>query len=182
MPFNEDSSLSERVAAYCENLSAAAKDLNAVSDELGKSISEIDSYLRALNLGIVAWLDFRGGSGSLEQGETWYWNEGLGYDKVGGKWGICIRRVSGDVTDPDNEQSEIWSFGDAPRELRLLAIDYVADLLDKLTQAATATTQKLEKKLANAHAVAKGVKSASTASTSKLRLRAITPTVQRGVK
>jgi integrase len=49
------------VAAFYSDLKTVAADLNAVSDELGKSISEIDTVLKNLNLGIVVWVTLADG-------------------------------------------------------------------------------------------------------------------------
>ena len=57
--------LSERVASYYAQLTSAAKDLNSISDELGKSIAEIDMALKKLNLGVAVWVPIRKEDGPL---------------------------------------------------------------------------------------------------------------------
>ena len=49
----DQSSLPQRVANYYSLLSEAAKDLNSISDELGKPIAEVDSALKKVNLGVA---------------------------------------------------------------------------------------------------------------------------------
>ncbi len=46
----EEIPLSKRVSTYFSQLSAVAADLNSISDQLGKSITEIDTALKTLTL------------------------------------------------------------------------------------------------------------------------------------
>src|SRR2546425_10149850 len=121
----EDVSIPDKAAEAFRKLEASATKLNTVSDELGESITALDAALKRLNLGVPAWTkfagDFDGNTGS-------YWARDLGYAKVGGKWGIALRTRDGDAGDPDSEDVERWLFNDAPRALRLQAIDHVPAL------------------------------------------------------
>ncbi len=105
--------LSERVAHHFSLLSEAAVDLNLISSELGRYISDIDLALKKLNLGVVAWTTISGNDG--EPDASWYWREDLGYAKVGSNWGICLRKVKGDSRGPEDEAEGRWLFNDAPR-------------------------------------------------------------------
>jgi hypothetical protein len=95
-------SLVQRVESSYRQLSAVASDLKSVSDELGKSISELDSALKKVNLGITVWVPIRSGTPS----ETEDWSEDLGCGNVDRKWGIALRTVSGDSNDLDQEKVE----------------------------------------------------------------------------
>ena len=75
----EEVPLPEKISASFQQLAAAATELNAVSDELGKAIGTLDGVLQHLNLGVSTWL-----------------------------------------------------FNDAPRALRVDAIDKLPDLLEQL--------------------------------------------------
>jgi len=150
--------LPERVVNYYQELSAVAADLNAVSDELGKSITEIDAALKRLNLGITTWVTFHGGD---EDGGSGFWSRDIGYARIGGKWGISLRKTEGDYSDPDATQVEEWPFNDSPRSLRLQAIGKIPELLDKLTKDALKTARDLRAKLGEAQVVADAVKQAS---------------------
>jgi prefoldin subunit 5 len=156
MDSNGDS-LIERVQASYRQLSAFASDLNAVSDELGKSITDLDSTLKKLNLGISVWVDIRSGEDpqSLD-----YWSEDIGYAKIGGRWGIALRTVKGNPNWPDDDIEE-WLFNEAPRLLRLSAIGKIAELLEKLSEKAAETTKKIKEKLGEAQKVAAAVKQAA---------------------
>ncbi len=146
-----------RVEASFRKLSAVASDLNFSSDELGKSISDLDSALKKLNLGIPAWVSFRGNS---DPNEGWYWSEDLGYAKVGGTWGIALRTVKGDG-DPENETVETWLFNDGPRPFRLAAIEVIPKLLEKLSSEADETAKKIRLRLAEVQEVAAVVRKAA---------------------
>ena len=123
----------EVVASFYSELRTVAADLNAVSDELGKSISEIDAALKSLNLGITVWVKIRGEGVDLERDNFSYWSDEIGYSKVSARWGICLRHVEGDAS-ADMQSTEEWLFNDAPRALRLAAIDSIVELLQKLSE------------------------------------------------
>lgn len=155
--------LPERAASYFSILRAASTDLNVISDELGKSIAEIDSALKKLNLGVSVWVPFRRDEGDGTPGHSWYWSEDLGYAKAGATWGICIRRIDGDHQLPeDAETEERWLFNDAPRRLRILAIDKIPELLENLSNEAARTTKEIRAKLADVEAIANVIKGRST--------------------
>jgi hypothetical protein len=151
---SNEGSLVQRVESSYRQLSAVASDLNSVSDELGKSISELDSALKKLNLGITVWVAIRGGT---SPDEMEFWGEDLGYGKVDGKWGIALRTVSGNQNYPDDDVEQ-WLFNDAPRSLRLSAIGKVPELLEKLSEEASETAKKIRGKLAETQEVAAVVK------------------------
>ena len=169
MKSTEDS-IVQRVESSYHQLSAVASELNSVSDELGKSIAELDSALKKLNLGITVWVQVRGGT---SQDEIDFWREDLGYGKVDGKWGIVLRTISGNYNDPGEEDVEKWLFNDAPRFLRLSAIGRVPELLERLCEEASETAKKIRGKLAEAQEVAAVVKKAAQ-EPQKLARRAIT--------
>jgi hypothetical protein len=160
--------ISEVVASFYSELSTVAADLNAVSDELGKSIAEIDAVLRKLNLGITVWTEIQKGHGDFEHGDETYWSEDIGYAKWSGKWGICLRRTDGDVGCGE-QATEMWLFNDAPRALRLIAIDHIVALLQKLSEEGTATTERIREKLADAQEVAAAVTQASQVRSAHLK-------------
>ena len=156
----DEAALPERVANSFSSLTAAARELNSISDELGKPITEIDTALRKLNLGVTVWVPISKDDGGPN--ESWYWSEDIGYSKVGPNWGICLRKVAGDYQAPDHDQEEFWLFNDAPRTLRISAIEKIPDLLEKLSKEAAKTTEKLRARLDEAQAVAKAVNGAAS--------------------
>src|SRR5260221_12781416 len=103
-------SLNHRISSSYKQLTQAAGELNAVSDELGKFVGALDTALRRLNLGIATWLRLDG----REDGLGNYIKRDLGYAKVGGKWGIALRVVAGNHNTPDVSTVEEWLFNKAP--------------------------------------------------------------------
>jgi L-lactate utilization protein LutB len=60
----------------------------------------------------------------------------LGYCKIGNRKGLSLRVVEfsedrGEVTE---EVKDIWLFNDAPREIRLRAIEHIPDLIEELAK------------------------------------------------
>lgn len=152
--------IQQLVASSYADLKTVAADLNAVSDELGKSISQIDAVLKNLNLGITAWVTMDSGHGDADQGDISYWSEDIGYTKYMGRWGICLRQVSGDPA-ADEENVEQWHFNDAPRALRLSAVDHLVGILQKLGEEGRKTTEKIKRKLSDAKSVASALSTAT---------------------
>jgi hypothetical protein len=150
---SEDLTLAQRVSISFAQLTAVASDLNSVSDELGKSIAQIDTALRKLNIGINVWVQLA----SWDYGESsdfQFWTEYVGYSKINGKWGISLKRVDGNHMRPDDDATESWLFNDAPRALRLQAIEKIPTLLEQLSAQAVIATEKIKAKLADVQAVA----------------------------
>jgi hypothetical protein len=155
----------EKVQVAYRGLAVAAKNLNEVSDELGKTISALDAALQKLNLGVSAWVPITGG----DDGWGSYWSRDIGYAKVKGDWGIALRTVSGNHNDPDAEQEESWLFDDGPRWLRADAIAHIPALLEKLTKQADDTAKRIQKKTEEAKQLAAAVKAAATAAQAPAR-------------
>jgi hypothetical protein len=150
--------LVSRVEASYRKLSAVASDLNFTSDELGKSISELDSALKKLNLGVSVWVTVRH-EDNPDNG--WFRAEELGYDKIDGTWGIGLRIRSGEYNDPSSELSEWWRFNEGPRSLRLSAIEDLPELMEELSSAADETAKKIRSRLAEVQEVAGVIKKAA---------------------
>lgn len=138
----KDNSRISRVQTSFQKLTTAAASLNTISDQLGKVVVELDESLKTLNLGISSWIPFR----QWEDIPDYSYDE-VGYAKIGGKWGIGIRSRSGDYHDPDQENIEAWLFKDAPRALRIDAIDKIPELLEKLIDDADSTVKRINEKL-----------------------------------
>ena len=144
------SELPERVSAVLEELTATAAKLNAVSDEIAQPISVIDAALQRLNLGVSAWVEI---AGEVDHDTEYFWDRSIGYHKVSRSWGIAIRTRSGSLTDQRVDE-EKWRFNDAPRSIRLEALDKLPDLLAELVKVASDTANALKIKLATTKQVA----------------------------
>jgi hypothetical protein len=146
----DDSSFSERVSSSYRQLSMAASHLNLVSDELGKSIAVLDAALRKLNLGISTW-------SRLDRWEDAFGNYSsryLGYAKVNNRWGIALRTVAGNTNQAEETSVEEWLFNDAPRALRIEAVEKLPDLFDNLIKEADATIKKVKAQTSSARQLA----------------------------
>lgn len=130
------------IQASFQQLTAAATSLNTASDRLTKTINEIEAVLKPLNIGLHCWVKM-GPGWSAPDGSSGYYQ--IGYSKVSGKWGIALSECN-DYSDDD----EPWAFNDAPRHLRLKAVDFIPQLLDALTKKTTEATQEITEKTEHA--------------------------------
>lgn len=172
MAYDGTAPLPERVASAYSKLSAVASELNAASDEFGKTIDQIDSALKKLNLGVTVWIRIAKRPADPPNDDMWDESDLLGYAKIRGKWGIALQTTGEDISNPENCTSEMWLFNDAPRRLRLLAIDKIGELLDGLTQIAVKTKDEIRGRLKDAQDVADAV---TKASGGRIPLRGIEP-------
>jgi hypothetical protein len=154
-------SASDRVQAAFRKLSFSAANLNTVSDQLRDTISKFENVLRKLNLGISAWVRITGNEDNYGN----YWTRDLGYAKVNGDWQIALRECAGHLSSPEDEHEEKWPFNEAPRWLRIDAIDKLPELLEKLTDQADTTTELIRKKIPVARELATAVQAATEAFT-----------------
>jgi len=123
-------------------LSEAASALNEASDLLGQAIEVLDEALAELKIGVTGWVTFS--ESTSEHDETQSTAERLGYDKVGSRKGLAIGVVDIDHTDGSEEIKQQWLFNEAPRRLRMRAIDLVPALLDELTKEAEKTAERVK--------------------------------------
>jgi hypothetical protein len=151
-------SATERIAASYKRLASSAANLNKVSDEFGKPVEAIERALRLLNVGVEAWEKIRGND---NDGYENYWHEYVGFAKVGGMWRIALSKVEGNHTNPEREEDETWAFEDAPRSLRISAIDKLPDLMEKLIEASDKTARKMQSKANDVIALASAVSGAA---------------------
>jgi hypothetical protein len=110
----------------------------------------LDAALRRLNLGIATWLRLE----SREDGSGNYTKRDLGYAKIGNKWGIALRTMSGNHNDVYDSNVEEWLFNDAPRALRIESVENLQDLFEKLLKEADAALSKSARRPNAAQALA----------------------------
>ena len=138
------------------HLSSAAASLNKASDELTQLIGSLDDALSRLNIGIPTWVEIAKWVDPEENGA--YEREELGFSKIDGVWRIGIRRLNGNEDSPmHDEVRDIWWFNDAPRELRLRAIEKLPVLFEELAKVATKAADAVNKKLSEAKLFAIGI-------------------------
>ena len=147
---------SVKVQNSFRQLTAAAANLNAATDELGKPVAELEAALKQLNLGVEVWATME--SGHHPEAHEFWWSRDIGYAKVGGKWGIALRSLSGDSTDPGEDKEEEWLFSDAPRRMRILVIGFIPKLIEKMVVDINSTAERIREKPSEAKELANAVR------------------------
>lgn len=109
------------------SLAEASARINLATEEIAKSIATINLCLSRLNIGVPVWCYLKPVNDDHDR---------IGYDKLYGRWGLCLS--SGDKE---------WHFNDAPRKLRLEAINSIPDLLASLTKETVDISGLIEAKL-----------------------------------
>jgi hypothetical protein len=166
----------ERVQSAFRQLSEVATGLNTASDELGKTIAELEASIQKLNLGVSVWVQIAGNED--EHGN--FWSREIGYVRIGGRWVIALRKAAGNFNTED-EQEETWSFNDSPRWMRVEGVGKIPDLLEALAKQAAETTGMIKKKTAEAKELAAAIKGAPAVKTSQVESR-VTPQQLSAVK
>lgn len=152
------------IAESYNALSAAAADLNAASDALGKSVTAIDTVFQKLNLGVTAWVEVERHT-DFDQSFT---AVELGYSKLGGKWGVALRTIEG-YEYREDARIEEWLFNEAPRRLRVEAIDKLPKLLDGLLKEAKRITERIKTQIGPAEQLAQTLHDAALESALKAK-------------
>ena len=129
MAENKDD-LVQRLQDSYRQLPVVATWLNTESDGLNVSVSRLEALLKKHPIGVSSWVSFNENSSSPNG--RYYQSDDVGFTKINGKWGLAIRSISGDVTDPDGEKCTEWHFNESPRGLRVRAVSKFPELLEKL--------------------------------------------------
>jgi len=136
----------EKIQKHFQMLSGLAPSLNSASDEMTQAVGVLNDALKKLNIGLSAWVTFR--SRGDDDYPQFYDLDQIGYCKLNGTWGIAIQRIWGDES-PENPKESVdgpWLFNDAPRELRIHAVDKIPELIGELSKVAAQTQRKIEEK------------------------------------
>jgi hypothetical protein len=137
--YHSADSRSAKLQASFQNLAAAASTLNSASEAFGDAMRTLDDAINKLNPGVTAWVTVS--HSTDERGLAS--EERLGYAKTNGKWGLTICSVTINPTDGSEETDDSWLFSDAPRTLRLAAIDHVPELMESLARKAAHTATRV---------------------------------------
>jgi hypothetical protein len=138
------------VSALLKQLSSASQTLSEASNKLTEQIKEIEASLASYNLGVVAWVELRNTTEEVDPSVPYVHRiDSLGYSKENGKWGLY---VSSSVEEFEDYES--WLLRDAPRELRLLAVDAIPKLLEAMVAKAKELTTEVNSKVDRAKTLA----------------------------
>lgn len=145
-------------AELLKQLSVASDALNSASDQFNQQIRTIEEALASYNLGVPAWVTaFSGKEEEYDDGGTvidkYTRLVRVGYEKSGGAWSLMVA-----VTIPERSHLREWVLRDAPRDLRMQAIDGIPLLLEKLIDEANALTGQISRKTAEARTLAASIK------------------------
>lgn len=136
-------------------LSTLAEQINSSSDAVNAAIVKLNEQLRAMNLGIEAWIQI--GHSGLKQDSrpARKYREVilLGFCKFDDTWQLAINeKVIDYVPNPEYPEDEDEITEDfytallkASRELRITAVEHFDDLLDALKSKATKTLASVTK-------------------------------------
>lgn len=150
-------------AELLKQLSTASEGLNNVSDIFNGQIKVIEDALASYNVGVSAWVPAFTDSHEecdrvgnvLGVVETHY---SLGYQKSGGRWCLMVSSLCEYGYPPGEGQRRDWVLLDAPREIRMKAIDAVPKLIEALIAEATRLTTEIAHKTSDARTLAISVK------------------------
>jgi hypothetical protein len=120
--------MADNLRPRLDRLQILAKQLNAVSDEIGKVVQGVESYLNeTLYIGVVASVEIdrdTDPTGSITSRRM------LLYSRYGPKFRIVVSNIT--EVDGNEEKYEETLWANCPRDLKLLAFDKLPALLDKL--------------------------------------------------
>jgi hypothetical protein len=133
-----------------ERFAALSKSLNEASDLLTSEITNVESALNDLRLGIEVWIELsrtKEVTFSTDSTNTAHQLTEvllLGYAKHAGSWGLLVDE-SYDEVAPDDVR-DIVPLRDAKREVRLKAADKIPLLVEKIQREAAETARETTEK------------------------------------
>lgn len=143
----DDASREAVLQSSFRELSTNTKQLNEASDDLSAYLHTLDEAFTGLNIGVTGWVTVT--TSSEEQNPYLFTEEQLGYSKVGQRKGLAVRIVKIDRSESGEDREEVkdlWLLNDAPRAMRLRAVDYIPELMQVLTKEAAQTAKRVREK------------------------------------
>jgi len=149
--------MTNNVSALLKQLSSVSQDLNEASNELSEQIKSIEAALACRKLGVRAWVEMRRRPERepASDGRVYEFTrvDSLGYDKHQGKWGLLVVSYYEETFDPsDFEDAKLLR--DAPRELRMAAVDLLPKLIQKIGEEASKLAKDVARKAEEAKSIA----------------------------
>ncbi len=145
------------VSALLKQLSSVSQTLNEASDELTQEIKQVESALGSFNLGVSAWVKFAVNEEQFDASNGTFYRfervDMLGYGKHHGKWALLVSSGVEEVG-----QEETWLLRDAPRDLRIKAVDAIPALLEKIVEEATSLTGEVRNKANRTKSIADSIR------------------------
>ncbi len=146
---------STNVSALLKQLSSASRSLGEASNKLTEQIKEIEAALATHNFGVRAWVEIRRTPEQFGPSVRPVDRiDRLGYSKQGGKWALYV-----DSAIEEIDEYEYWLLRDSPRELRILAVDKMPDLLEAMVTKAKELTAEVTSKTERAKVLAQSLRS-----------------------
>jgi hypothetical protein len=146
---------STNVSALLKQLSSASLTLSEASNKLTEQIKEIEVSLASYNLGVVTWVELRRTREEIDPSVAYVYRvDSLGYSKKNGKWGLYVTSSIEEV-----EHYESWLLRDAPRDLRILAVDAIPKLLEAMVAKAKELATEVASKTDRARVLANSLRS-----------------------
>jgi hypothetical protein len=139
---NDANSRATKLQSSYRKLSHSADALNHASDEFGQAVEVLDRALADLKIGVIGWVTFS--ESHSEYDGTQATEERIGYDKIGSRKGLAISVVDVDHVNAEESIKQQWLFNEAPRSMRIRAIDAVPELLDHLAKEAASTAERVK--------------------------------------
>ena len=115
--------------------------LNESTDALNKAVSEVEAHFATLRLGVEVWLEEPLSKEMDKVVEvslaTMFEKTYFGYAKHDGKWGLCFKKENvGNIS--------FFPFAQAPRSLRIKAMQRLPKLMREFEKRAEAAVQEVE--------------------------------------
>lgn len=146
--------LPKNLSASFADLKEAASELNDAAKTLAEPIEAFNAALKQLNLGIPAWEPYA----TDEDHPTGDWSRiEIGYAKIGGQWGVALRRLAGNYRFPGEDTCDSWLFNDAPRRMRIEAVEHLPKVIEALLREARSTAAQITEKVGQAERVAEAI-------------------------
>ena len=156
--------MSTNVQSAMAKLTSLSQVLSNASDQLSKSIAEIESALNQLNWGVSAWVhddplkveevSANGGDGKARTLHTLL---ELGYANHDSRWGFVLASGT-EETWP--EDVEITFLREAPLDVKMLGMERIPKLLDLVAEGLDKITQEAAQKAAEAKEIASALRKA----------------------
>ena len=142
--------------ATLKHLASLSRSLNEASDLLATQLGAVEGAIGELRLGVSAWVVIN------SQKEIHQESDGarlelthtvqFGYGKHNGKWGLQITSWYDEFDDETTAKR--WFLREAPREMRLAAVDKLPELLQALAEEAAKLTEEAKSKAEQAKHIA----------------------------